>query len=828
VNESGALAGVRVIEVSSGIAGLLATQVLADLGAEVLLVEPPGGHRLRRRPGFRVWARGKRSACLDLKREAGRARLGELAAGADVVVTNLGAGAAARLRADAATLRARNPRLVVCSITGYGESGPAREAPGYEALVAARAGLLAALPGFRPGPVYPILPIASCGAGLLAAQQVLTGLYARAREGRSESEDSDRGAGASLEASLYAGALLVQCSGVVLGPEIRANPSGGPLGAYPAIRMYPCGDGEWLMVSCSHATFWAKLAIAMDLAEMVGDERFQDSPFIQDAERAEVLREILAARFLERPRDEWLRILEAGDVPVAPVRPAATMLDDPQVVECGLVVELNDPEVGRVRQIAPLIELSATPARVSGPAPRLGEHGGWTADDGRRTTGAGGGALVPLEAGHPVQVNRPGGAPRSSVVRRPPSERAPLAGVRVLDLSASIAGPMCPRLLADLGADVLKLEPLEGEVLRPLGGSFLNWNRGKRGLALDLGTPEGRAIVYRLVDRSDVFLENMRPGAAERLGLGYAALAARNPRLIYASISGYGSRGPDAQKPGWDPLIQARAGLCRAQGGPDNPPAYMPSTPSDYWAAALAAAGICAALYVREGVPAGSGSGRGQRVESSLLKGGMWGVADRLLDYAGMPPPPENDAAQVGPSPTYRLYEARDGWLFLAAVTDRHWQALGSALDGSGVRVAGDARFATAEGRWEHRRALGAALERTFRERSIAGWMEALTAARVPAAPVPAEFREAIFADAQAAHYGHIARYRHPELGDIQQLGTLHPLPGAGDVVRRRAPGLGEHSAEILTELGYTGAEIHDLLARRIVARSEVPAHAGA
>lgn len=771
---STALDGLRVLELASGIAGPLATMVLSELGADVIKIEPPGGDPLRGEPAFPVWARGKRSVVLDLKTEPGRASLEGLAAGADVVVTNFAPGTATRLGADYERLRQINPRLIVCSITGYGESGPYRDEPAYEALVAARVNLFSGQAGFRSGPVYLVFPFSSCSASLLAAQAILAALYDRERTG----------AGQFIETSLYAGALVVQAATLVRGEMIFASTQFGPLGATPVIRLYPCADGEWLMLSCSHATFWAKLAIAMDLAELVVDERFFDAPFLRDPDRAAALTEILSQRFLEKTRDEWVRILDEGDVPVGPVHTTAEFMDDPQVQHSRLVAQINDPDHGLTRQMAPLIDLSETPARISRPAPRLGEHNGETWErEGERA------ASLPPSL----------------------SPSLPLAGVRILDISSHIAGPMGPRLLADIGADVIKLEAPTGDPLRVNGASFLGWNRNKRGLVADLRTPEGREIAYRLVDQVDVIVENMRPGVARRLGMDYETLSRRNPRLIYVSVVGYGSTGPYIEKPGWDPLIQARAGMMLAQGGPANPPVYLYGSPTDYWAAQLGACGVCAALYARERSPEAK---RGQHIESSLLKGGIWGVFDRFLAYEGMPPAYENDPDHFGPSPLHRLYETGEGWIFLGLAREEHWQALRGLLGGA---LAEDRRFLTAEARREHAAELAAALSEQLRARPAIDWLENFHAAGIPAAPLPADYKQAFFQDPHAQAGGYTASYSHPEFGEIEQTGVLVRFSAAPTGPGFRSPSLGEHTFEILPTLGYSPAEIAELAARGII-----------
>ena len=259
-----------------------------------------------------------------------------------------------------------------------------------------------------------------------------------------------------------------------------------------------------------------------------------------------------------------------------------------------------------------------------------------------------------------------------------PPTPPPLDGIRVVDLTGYIAGSYAAMMLADLGADVVKVEALEGDAFRELPG-FFGWNRGKRSIAVNLKAPEGREIVERLAARADVAMENMRPGVADRLGVGWDRLAAQNPRLIYCSVTAFGSTGPYADRPGFDPLLQALSGAMIVQGFL-GPPQYIRIAVTDYYTAALAAQAILAALFVRER------TGRGQRVETSLLHASLALQSGNTVQYAGKP-------TVFRENPTYRLYEAGDGeWFFLACGNQTFWVKLCTAL---GLEpLADDPRFA--------------------------------------------------------------------------------------------------------------------------------------
>ena len=375
----------------------------------------------------------------------------------------------------------------------------------------------------------------------------------------------------------------------------------------------------------------------------------------------------------------------------------------------------------------------------------------------------------------------------------------PLEGIRVVDLTSYIAGSYAAMQLADMGADVVKVESLEGDSFRELPG-FFGWNRGKRSIALNLKTPEGRAIVETLATRGDVVMENMRPGVADRLGVGHRHLSSLNPRLVYCSVTAFGSTGPGTERPGFDPIFQALGGLMTLQGF-GGPPQYLRTAPTDYYTAAVATQGILAALFARER------TGRGQRLETSLLRGVLALQAGVAVDYPSKP-------TLIRDNPTYRLYQAGDGaWFFLAVGNQAFWTKLCTALDMEDL--AADPRFASWLLRLQNNQALLPLIEETFKSAPRAHWLERLAKHDIPVAPVQtvAEFME----HPAVRHHDLVHEYEHPEVGRLRMMGQ----PLVFDDTPTRDPGppptLGQHTGEILTELGYSGAAIADLRQRRVL-----------
>jgi crotonobetainyl-CoA:carnitine CoA-transferase CaiB-like acyl-CoA transferase len=385
--------------------------------------------------------------------------------------------------------------------------------------------------------------------------------------------------------------------------------------------------------------------------------------------------------------------------------------------------------------------------------------------------------------------------------------------VKVVELAHIMAGPVCGLMLADLGADVLKVERLPAgddsrRMVPPtLGGesaAFLMMNRNKRGLALDLRRPEGVAAVRRLTAGADVLIENFRRGAMERMGLGYGSLRAENPRLVYCSISGYGRTGPLADRGGFDLVAQGMSGLMSITGeGPGRPPVKVGAPVTDIGAGILAALGVVAAYAHR------LRTGEGQQVDTSLFEAGIvqtyWQAAICLA--SGVAPGAMGSAHPL--NAPYQAFETSDGWVNVGAANQRTWLALVQAI--GAPPLAADPRFADNAARMAHLDALGAALAPIFRRRTTAEWLTALDAAGVPAGPVLsiAEMLE----HPQTLARDMVPAVEHTALGPVRSLGLPVKLSATPGAVRRGAPLLGEHTREVLAEHGYPAAEIDALVA---------------
>ena len=769
-----ALDGVIVIEFSSNMAAAYAAMLLAEQGARVIKVEPPGGDPTRGTPHFHALNRSKRSIFFNVAATPGKADAARLIARADVIITGWIPAQARELGLDGGSIAAINPRAIALELPPFGNCGPDADFEAGEELVAALGGIAGTQWARSGNPVPLTFPAASYAAAVMGATGAAAALIARGA-----------GAGQVVEVSMLAGAFSLQTGGIMRHEKMTSLYHGpqDPLGPIPCYRLFAGSDRRYLFIACGNTTFWNKFAIAIDRPDLVADPRFEGAPWGVPKENWQTLKEILEAIIVTRPRDEWLTLLRAADVPCAPVMTRQEFIDHRQTDALAMRRELADPTLGTTVQPGIAINLLATPGKIIGPAPAVSGDGvvealRWLDD-----------------------------APRLAASPATPSatDRGPLTGVLVLDFCSYIAGSYGPMILAQMGAEVIKIESLEGDAFRHFGFGFLGWNEGKRGLSLDLTTPEGREIIRGLAQRSDIIVENLRPGRMQRYGFDYETLSTINPRLIYMSVTAFGNRGPEHDQPGFDPLLQARSGVMAAQGGQRGHPVYLTCAICDYGAAMLSAYGCVLALNAR------ARTGRGQMCETSLLQAAMAFQAGEFMFYAGRPDMENGHAEYRGAAALRRAYECGDGnWLFVAAKSVVHWEAL-RVLAGIATPAAfTDAAGEPAEGK------IAAALSEHFGRYDRAGAISALRSAGVPATPVH-RFGD-LFAEPQVIANDLILELHHSQWGKVSQTGILTKFAATPGKVDRAGPLLGEHTAEILASLlGYSADRIAELTARRIV-----------
>lgn len=392
-----------------------------------------------------------------------------------------------------------------------------------------------------------------------------------------------------------------------------------------------------------------------------------------------------------------------------------------------------------------------------------------------------------------------------------------LEGIRVLDLTQAMAGPFCTMLLADMGADVVKVEPPgRGEMTRKMGfaapkgddsAAFLAINRNKRSVTLDLKSPEGQELFHRLAAEADVIVENFRPGVTERLGMDYETIHAINPRLIYGSISGFGQTGPHAARAGFDLIAQGMSGVMSVTGEPGGEPAKSGVPLSDLAAGMYCALGVLNAYIARER------TGEGQQVDTSLFEAalsfGVWETAE--LWATGRVPEPLGSAHRL--TAPYQALRTKDGYVTVGANNARLWNRLCETI--GRPELTEDDRFIDNDARMANRRELQAELERTMTQETTNTWVQRFEEAGFPGGPIY-NYRE-VFEDPHTIERQMLEHYEHPVAGTVNVLGIPVKMSGTPGGVRLPAPLLGEHSASVYGELGLDESELDALRAKGVI-----------
>ena len=810
----GPCTGLTVLDLSLGMPGALCTLVLADYGAEVIKAEPPGGDPFRFQPAWISWNRGKKGIVLDLETPAGRERVIQLAGQVDVLVESFRPGDMADWGLSYDALAQRYPGLVYCSITGFGQNGPLRRVKGYEGLVAAKAGRMLNLEGQpnRDGPVYSAVQTGSWHASQAAVRGILSALRVRDLCGRGQwvqtsivqnlasPHDNNVGDGGLVNMQLR----RRDPDRFPLRPRGRGLSSIG----YVPVRT---SDGTWLQHANQRVPHIQGHLRAIGLTDLLEDERFARVPALNFENQELLRREILKSQE-EKTADEWMEIyLQDGNIAAEPYRTSVQAMDHPAVVANGTVVTIDDPRVGPMRTLAPLVDLKDTPGAPSGPAPDVGQHDSQV--------------LEPLP---PASAAANGRSPAANTA---PPPAHPLSGITVLDLATIQAGPYGAALLADLGARVIKVDATdrrldEGRRSTAVAMADARTYAGKEGIQIDLQTPEGKEVIHKLIAQADVLSHNFRLGVPERLQVDWETCRKINPRIIHVWMGTYGEHGEHARRPGAHPIPGAIMGGAMRQMGRAMPP--PPEQPLDMEATVEATRWVmksnwgpdqntspAVATAVLLGLRARDLTGQGQPIHVTMLNANAWTNADEYYDHINRPPIVAPDADIHGLHALYRLYPCRQGWVFLACLFPEEWMAFCRAVDRPDLLD--DARFASPPERQANDEALIAELSAIFAGRAAAEWEELLTQADVGCVQADEALEGDFYADHPHARANALSvEVEHPYVGNYRRYGGLVEFsltPG----IYRTSIQVGQHTRPLLRELGYDDGQIQELGERGIV-----------
>ena len=789
------LEGVRVLELGEMVSAAYASKLIGDLGAEVIKVEEPGGDPARQRgpfPDDRVDAEksgtflalntNKRGLSLDLVRDA--AALRQLVAETDILIHNYPPRRVAELGIAYEPFRQLNPRLVMCSITPFGLTGPHKDYHAYELTTAHGGGWAWLSPGASERPDLP--PLKAAGhqtdlqAGLTAAM-VSMAAYARALE-TGQGEHIDLSVQEYVASFLEQNFVYYSYMGQVasrLGQRLLA-----PWG------MFACRDGLIFMVTVEQDQ-WLRLVELMGNPEWASWEIFQD-PFMR-AQNWDVLKPYL---------DEWMQtwtveeLFKAGQerrICFAPVYSLEQLTRQQQLQERNIFVEVSHPAAGTLSHLGPPYRFQDDWWQITRPAPLLGEH-------------------TQEILNRPARTASPAARPQSS------ASRLPLEGIRVVDFSWAWAGPFCAMQLAHLGAEVIRIEsqarpdlgrrvPIYPTGMEPglnRSGYANQWHQGKKSSLLNLSKPQAIPIAKALIETSDVVVENYATGVMERLGLGYADLKQRNPGLIMASISGYGHTGPQKNYMGYGPAIVPLTGLSSLTGYADGGPSEVGISYGD------PNGGLNAAVAITAAVIAKKRTGQGQYIDVSLWESMAVLVFEGWMDYAMNQRQPQrigNRDPLMAPHNCFRCV-GQDEWVSIACGTDGEWRALCQTI--GRPELADDARFQTAAARKANEDALEELLTAWTQGRDK--WEVTRTLQAAGVAAFPSMTSKDLADDPHLNARGFFARLEHPEVGVRAHTAMPWRLSNAPNGVRTPAPLIGNDTDYVMRDLlGYTAEEVAEL-----------------
>lgn len=796
--------GIRVIDLSQGMAGSLVTMIMADFGAEVIRLEPPGGDPMWQHPAYLLWQRGKKSVMPDWESAEGRSQARRLVEGADILIETLKPGEADALGLGYDAVRSANPALIYHSLAPFGQTGPYSRFKLSDGVVNAKSGRMRDQVGWqRNRPTFRAVNDISYHTAMFTLQALIAALRVRLETGRGQQLEGSLLSGASapnnnwrlfdgqtIPEDLYPGELSKEdvAKGILTADRHESDPeTANPSQICPQTK-----DGRWVMHSHIQQDLFDAWIDAIGFSWIRQDDRYKTAPAIPVAADRIALNHQIFDRFKEKTALEWREIYRANpDCAGEIMQTTQEALHHEQFVANGHLIELDDPRVGRMKQLGPFAKMEKTPAGIARAAPVPGEHTAEILGQPPRPAPA----IVPL-GGNPAR---------------------PLEGITVLECAGWLAAPFAGALLADLGATVIKVEPLHGDPYRrmPTNENMIRAFQGKKNIGLNLKSEEGLAIFHDLVRRADIVMHNYRPGVPERLGIDYATLKVIKPDLVYVYAGSYGSIGPDRFRAAFNPTMGAFSGNSVFQSGEGNRPK------GDQSPDPIAGSGVATGMML--GLAARLLTGKGQYIETSMMNSNVYCNSDDAFDYAGKPPRRVPDKAQLGLEATYRLYETAEGWIFLDAQFDAEFAALANAI--GRADMVSDDRFSTWPARMANSKALEAVLEPVFAARTADEWETDLQAKGI--ACVRADKTSHVrflHSDPQPAAMGFMVMTQSSEFSGLAPQGRYWrhaPLVKFSDTPcepGKPYEGPATHTREVLRGLGHDDASLEALAQRKVIA----------
>lgn len=774
----GPLHGLRIYEVAWGAPASIMGMLLADYGAQVIKIERPGEGAHRDDPTRATWDRGKWSIELDLAGPEGVETLKSLLKNADVLIEAMGRSRAASRGLGFEEIHEAHPALVYVSVTGYGQEGPLCDRPGYANLVEARFGMMSEQEGFSDGPHFLGHPVVEYCSAFLGVISILAALRTRFLDGNGQYIDSTL-----LDGALAANLMNWWWHEQGFSYLARDGEETG-FGRNRIITdLFLCQDGEYLMNHTGGDGGFKRTMDILGLGEYVQTIDGLEMAVPLNDEEYHAARVLVPEAFKTKPRAEWISLLHEADLAALPVLRPHEIFEEPQLIHSQLIKDVVQADGSALRQIGPTLLFDQTPAPDPKGAPAVGAQNENIDDLSEHR-------LEPL------------------AVANGETPEYPLAGLRVVDLSGFFATAFGAKLLADLGADVIKVEPVFGDQMRPLKDLYEGGNRGKRNLALNTRSEEGMKVLMELIKTADILMHNQRPGKAEKAGFGYEQVKAINPNIIYCYLPGFGSSGPMMNLKSFAPLVSGFTGHLYSGAGAKNPPVRRVIGNEDLYNGFSGAIAALLGLYHREK------TGEGQYLEAPHLNSSLLVRTELATNREGQPVNAFTlTSDQTGYSPTYRNYACSDGWISIAVFGDVKFSALVRALG-----LVEEERFRDLAGREQHADDLVSYLSNGFAAMSSKEVVSALDAADVPAEiildyPLMSEF----LWDEWGHESDRIYESYHLEHGWIRTVGQLCRLSATPGKRQDPSAPLGHHSVEILAELGYDDAAIAALIEARVI-----------